>query len=77
MEEYDYLWYVLKRIPFYEQNRYSYEIPDHKVFHEMARRAQGLPPPDDEAILSTFISEVYDARFFNAEHKHLKVNAKE
>ena len=58
-EEMNYLWFVLKRVPFYQTNGYTFEIPDHPKFQEIASFT--IPPSEVEkkAIEELFYDQIY------------------
>jgi hypothetical protein len=65
-EEYDYVRYVLERIPFYKRNGYPYEIPDHREFQKLAKQLSKGEVAYTESLFDIFKSGIYDVEFFKA-----------
>lgn len=63
-EELKYLWHVLKRIPFYQEHGYTFEIPNHRRFQELARVSPRYEDVDHEEIRKVFETEVYNSNFY-------------
>lgn len=59
-DAFSYLWYVLTRMPFYNQNGYQVDLPNHPEFVALA--ANGVDAKTDRShYLELFVNEVYDA----------------
>lgn len=65
-EEFEYLWDVLEKMPFYRKNGYAVELPNHPVFRELAQMSPDFEGVDKNEMRQLFIKEVYDVAFFRA-----------
>lgn len=65
-EELDYLWLVLKDMPFFREYDYDVEIPDHPEFKKLAEISPNFNDVDKEYIEKIFIEQCYDKNFYNA-----------
>lgn len=63
-EEFDYLWYTLKQLPFFEENNYKVELPNHPVFQKLAEKSPNFSKVNKVSLFNLFKKEVYDQDFF-------------
>lgn len=63
-EELDYLLFVLRGIPFYKENKYSIELPDHPLFQNLADLSPNFDGTDMDEVKRVFETQVYDPSFF-------------
>ena len=63
-EEMDYLWFVLKGVPFYREHKYTFEIPDHPEFQKLAQISPNFDDVDRDATKKLFVAELYNPDFY-------------
>ena len=63
-EEFDYLWYTLKQLPFFKKNNYTVELPNHPVFKKLAQKSPKFGKVDKDILFNLFKKEIYDPDFF-------------
>lgn len=64
-EELDYLWFILKDMPFFCEYGYDVEIPDHPEFKKLAEISPNFNDVDKKYIEKIFIEQCYDENFYN------------
>ena len=60
----DYLWFVLKGVPFYREHNYTFEIPDHPKFQRLAQISPNFEVTDRDAAEKLFVEQIYNPDFF-------------
>ena len=63
-EEMDYLWFVLKGVPFYREHKYTFEIPNHPEFQHLAYISPNFEGVDQDATKKLFVEQLYDPEFY-------------
>ena len=63
-EEFNYLWWTLEQIPFFKENKYIVELPDHPIFLELIKKSPKLGEVNKDSLFDLFQKEVYDLNFF-------------
>lgn len=63
-EEFEYLWSVLRAIPFYKKQGYSFVLPDHPVFQRLAQSSPKFGDVDEAQLRKLFKTEVYDEKYY-------------
>lgn len=63
-EEFDYLMFVLNRMPFYKQKGYSVELPNNPKFLELAQNVEEFQASDKTELKQLFEHSEYEPEFF-------------
>ena len=78
--EFDYLWSLLQKMPFYIKNGYSISLPDNQNFQRLIDNPETLKTVNKDDSRQLFIKKVYDPLFFrlgldvlNAERHKIEV----
>lgn len=63
-EEFDYLWYVLGRVPFYKKQGYTIETPDHPEFQRLVTVSPSFTDEDKTTAQRLFADQIYNPAFY-------------
>ena len=63
-EEFDYLWYVLGRVPFYKKQGYTFETPDHPEFQRLVATSPNFTEEDKTKAQRLFVDQIYNPAFY-------------
>lgn len=63
-EEFDYLWSVLQKMPFYNEKGYSVELPDNPEFQNLAQNPGAIRTVSKDDLRQLFTQQIYDPSFF-------------
>lgn len=63
-EEFDCLWSVLGKMPFYKANGYRVSIPDAPEFQALAQNPANIHEVNKPILKDLFVGKIYDASFF-------------
>lgn len=63
-EEFNYLLWIFKQLPFFKKNNYTVELPKHPVFLKLAQKLSKLSKIDENSLFDLFKKEIYDPDFF-------------
>ena len=59
-EEFNYLWWVINDLPFYEKNNYTVSLPDNQSFLDLIKEKK----LNKEKLFKMFEEEIYNPKFF-------------
>jgi len=65
-EEFDYLKFVLEKLPFYREKGYLVELPNYPEFQRLATKSPDFDDADWKQMEKTFLDKEYDESFFAA-----------
>jgi len=71
-EEFEYLWYVLNRVPFYRKNNYNFEVPHQPEFQHLVNISPNFDLVDKKSIKDLFIKNIYQPSVFENGLKELE-----
>jgi len=71
-EEFEYLWFVLNKVPFYRKNNYNFEVPRQPEFQHLVNISPNFDLVDRKSIKDLFIKDVYHPSVFENGLKELK-----
>lgn len=59
-EEFNYLWWVIKDLPFYEKNNYTVSLPNNQLFLDLIKEKK----LNKKKLFKLFEEEIYNSKFF-------------
>jgi len=71
-EEFDYLKYILGRVPFFRKYGYSFEVPDDPEIQSLVELAPNYDGVDWDKLKERFVDTLYDPKFYQTGIQELK-----